>query len=567
MSLAPESRRDRSWLVPAVVFFIALITYLATAPRGLTWAHDSADGGDLVAAAAVSGVPHPSGYPTYVLLARPFTRLPLGTLAWRVTLLSAIGGAVAAALVSAMVQDLASVTRPAGQLDGDDSVTSGAAAPTEQQTGYVSRSREALILASAAAAGLLLAVAPLLWDQAIVVEVYALQAGLAAVLLWSLLRWRLTARWGWAALGGLMAGLALGNHLTIIWMAPVAVACLAMPLPNRTGIPDRRRGGMAFGVAGLLGISVYAYLPLAATGDPPVNWGNPRTWDGFWWLVSGKAYRSLVLATGAQEVVVRLRAWFGLLWRDFRPWGLALAAVGGLVAWRRNRWLAASALLSLCLGLAWAIGYNASDSLWTLLPGWVLIALGVGLGLVELTGHLATAGRWGTAAGFLLCMLLVLVPLLMRWPEQDLHKDSEAEAFIAGVLEVVGSGGVVVTVGDRATFSMWYARYGNQDRKDLVPISRDLWPLADYRNTVTHSHPGLSAGTPSEALSTFLTSIAEDRPIYLLHAGVAPEGASVPGEFAVAGHAWKSVVDDNLEGWPGKLWQLIAAVPESPAGS
>ena len=85
--------RQRSWLAPAIVFVVALAVYLRTAPPGLTWAHDSADGGDLIAAALVRGVPHPSGYPTFILLAHLFTRLPWHTPAWQVTLISMLSGA------------------------------------------------------------------------------------------------------------------------------------------------------------------------------------------------------------------------------------------------------------------------------------------------------------------------------------------------------------------------------------------------------------------------------------------------------------------------------------------
>src|SRR5450759_4012364 len=38
------------------------------------------------------GIPHPNGYPFYVLLAKAWSALPLGSLAWRMNLLSAILG-------------------------------------------------------------------------------------------------------------------------------------------------------------------------------------------------------------------------------------------------------------------------------------------------------------------------------------------------------------------------------------------------------------------------------------------------------------------------------------------
>src|SRR4051794_18868150 len=49
---------------------LVLWLYWMSAAPALTWAHDGADGGDLMAAAVVNGVPHPAGYPLYTLLLR-----------------------------------------------------------------------------------------------------------------------------------------------------------------------------------------------------------------------------------------------------------------------------------------------------------------------------------------------------------------------------------------------------------------------------------------------------------------------------------------------------------------
>ena len=67
--------------------------YLATLAPGLTFEHYGTDGGDLITAARTLGVPHPTGYPTYTLLAWLFSHLPVGIIAYRVNLLSAISAA------------------------------------------------------------------------------------------------------------------------------------------------------------------------------------------------------------------------------------------------------------------------------------------------------------------------------------------------------------------------------------------------------------------------------------------------------------------------------------------
>ena len=91
---------SRPALWAAAVGLIGLCLYLATLAPGLTWAHDSSDGGELAAAAYTLGIAHPPGYPTYVLLAHLFTRLPVGEVATRTNLFSAVSAAAASALVT-----------------------------------------------------------------------------------------------------------------------------------------------------------------------------------------------------------------------------------------------------------------------------------------------------------------------------------------------------------------------------------------------------------------------------------------------------------------------------------
>ena len=64
--------------------------------------HPSVPGGDsweLIAVAYTSGTAHPPGYPLYTLLARLFTLIPFGTVAWRVNALSAVLDASAAVVL------------------------------------------------------------------------------------------------------------------------------------------------------------------------------------------------------------------------------------------------------------------------------------------------------------------------------------------------------------------------------------------------------------------------------------------------------------------------------------
>jgi hypothetical protein len=131
---------------------LALLAYLPTVAPTISWRNGGSDSGDLAAAVISLGIPHPPGYPTYVLLGWLWTALPLGgDVAYRLNVLSAVGAALAAGCAAATVCVLA---------------VRGGAAPTLSAIGGV-------------LSGLALALAPLTWTQATITEVYA--PGLAVV--------------------------------------------------------------------------------------------------------------------------------------------------------------------------------------------------------------------------------------------------------------------------------------------------------------------------------------------------------------------------------------------------
>jgi uncharacterized membrane protein len=89
----------RRIIPPILLAFSLFFIYLRTLAPGLTWANDGADGGDFITATATNGIAHPTGYPVYPLLAKLFQALPVGPLAFRTNLLSALAAVLAAVLV------------------------------------------------------------------------------------------------------------------------------------------------------------------------------------------------------------------------------------------------------------------------------------------------------------------------------------------------------------------------------------------------------------------------------------------------------------------------------------
>ena len=454
---------------------VAFAVYAVTLAPDLSFAHYSADGGDLIAAARTLGVPHPTGYPTYTLLAWLFSSaMPIGTLAYRVNLLSAVCAAAAAGLLGRTAQIL---------LPADDPALGRLALP--------------------AATALTLAFSSLLWSQAVISEVYALLALFAALLLWLLVRWRSGVgnrahdRVLWLA--ALVLGLGLGNHLTLVFAVPAALILLW---------PERRRWFRArtlLPAAGffLIGLSVYVYLPLAAAHYPPVNWGNPQTWRRFLWVVTARQYQGFAFGLDLAAIPGRISAWAGLLGDQFGWWGLAIALAGLWGWWRLDRRLALSCLAWMLLAGTYAFFYDTSDSEVYLLPAMLLLALWWGEGtryLLQLTQRLRplTGQRLALAVVF----LLPLASLVMHWQAADPDDDWLARTYIEQNLESVEPGGLVIARGDRPTFALWYGLYAERQRPDVAIVNGPLLAYIWYRDEMRRLYPALTLNEPAAADNT-----------------------------------------------------------------
>ena len=342
MCHAPRVTCDASFprCLPACA---ALALYARTLPPGLTWAHNGADGGDLLAAALTGGVPHPTGYPTYQLLLRLTIALAGGEPARAGAWLSAICGALAVAVLADLAQRILWEGDTAGRFPG---------------------------AAVALIAALAWATTPALWGQATIVEVYALNGLACVALLWLAWRWSEAMEsgartWPWVVAAGWVLGLGLGNHVTLVLVLPG----LGFWFWSRSMAQARKRRELSWGAAGLVaGLLIYLYLPLAAAGRPPVNWGDPATPKRLLWLVSGRLYAGLAFGLPLAELPARLLGWASWTARQFLPWGLLLV-LGGL--WRlegrlRGWWMAT--LLVWLAFTVYAIGYNTTDSLTYMIP-------------------------------------------------------------------------------------------------------------------------------------------------------------------------------------------------------
>ena len=453
--------------LPWLLLIVSLALYLSTMAPTISWEHDGYDAGDLITAAYTLGIPHPTGYPTYMLLAKAFASLPVGDIAYRINLLSAVCAAATVVLLYSAGQELLPETPQAR-------------------------------LASFCAA-MLLATSRIFWSQALITEVYALNClFFAATLCLSVrlarcpsaavtaqpLRVSLWTAW--------LYGLSLGNHLTIAFSAPLILYHFWSTSRHRASrLMDWARVLGAL----LLGLAVYLYLPLRVGRQALFNWGNPADLRGFLWVVSGGIYRQYVLALPAAYWGDRLLAWAGLLREQFGLWGTALGLLGAWVHLRRNARQFAILALTFALYSLYAGAYNTTDSYVYLLPVYFLFALWIAWGALHLLHAFAGApGKWSTLLTLAVALALLALPigsLRRNLPLVDLHNDHTAYDYGSQVLAQVPDNSLLISATDPHTFTLWYFLRVVTGRDAVALVDRDLLGYDWYVDGLRRSYPWL----------------------------------------------------------------------------
>jgi len=302
-------------------------------PPSLTWAHWGADGGDLAVAVVRGRLPHPPGFPAYLLLGKLFIHIPWKEPAWRLNLMSAVMGAGAAAICTLIGP---------GKL--------------------------------AFLAGLSLGLAPLFWSQAIITEVYVPAAFFSSLLL--LLNQLKAPAW----LVGAFWGFGVGFHPSLILMAPVVALTLSKP----------KRIIQA--VASFLLVSGVLYGPFLLLQQAKLSpWADLSSFSGWWNYVSARLYHGYLFSLPLTFWPKRILAWAALISRQFTPVSALLIIWGLLSLWRQSRPLALATASAFGAFSLLAIGYNTPDSSVYLVPALPLAALWLGIGLSELGLKM---GRW-----------------------------------------------------------------------------------------------------------------------------------------------------------------------------
>jgi thioredoxin-like negative regulator of GroEL len=320
--------RKLDWGAMLFVFAVVWAIYLYTLAPECTLE----DSGELCTGSFYAGIPHPPGYPFWAIYSWIWTKiLWFGNVAWRVEVGESFASAVACGLVTLLVSR------------GSSMLMEG----IEALKGMTGKWENAICSISGAAAGLLLGFGGVMWSESVAINRISLFGVVWVCLVMALmLRWIYAPHQRWYLYIALFClGICVTVHQTLLVMAMGVELAIAIAQPklgrdlflgnsiiyvlgligkathamtlldtapmlliiyNAVGICSiaaciwlaiqtgelgtEWKAVLFMGFLWLLGASFYFYEPIAGMTNPPMEWGYPRTVEGFFHALSRGQY-------------------------------------------------------------------------------------------------------------------------------------------------------------------------------------------------------------------------------------------------------------------------------------
>ena len=564
--------RKSDWVACLATFVISLIVYTLTLQPtvGLE------DSGELIVASDFLGVPHPPGYPIWSLLTWFFQWIFHGIQfhgqpnpAWAVNWFSAVSGAAASGVLAMLISR-----------SGMDLLHS-----LKKETDVLGESTENVFCSVAGiAGGLLLAFSQGTWSQAVIAEVYMLNSLFQALVLLFFYRWMADPKQvKWLYIFAFVLGLGITNHITLMFLglgfaigmafrdirlfrdfAITGVPILIIILFNRWAMGSTEHEHMSWYLgpahAGFwvwtasaiiipviaafvlpngktvcftillaeIGLAFYLYMPISSDQNPPINWGYPRTWQGFMHAVSRGQYEKLHFADAFSAQFLRqLYAY----WNDLRSqfyWPVALlAAVPFFFIHKVDRknlaWLLCTFFAFLCVSVVFMFLGNYKLDIQTLFIARVqfilshaLYAIWIGYGILLLMAFFETLAKNNQITKYAGIAMVLLLPFVL------IHKnynDKEQLRIVGGAEQnghdfgwQFGNWQLRGVEGIKDDMKYWYGEDTEEFQRQW-----EAYPCKDYPKPMGTNAIYFGGTDPGRFVPTYMIYSAKVRPdVYLI---------------------------------------------------
>jgi len=467
-----------NFIPPILVFFLVFGAYLITAPRH---APGYADSDEIITAIYTNGILHPPGYPLLNLFGKPFTFLPLGSIAFRVSIFNSLFGALTTVFIY-----LTSKRIIADLMESDS-----------EDFKKKNINSQLLGIIPSFVAALSLGFSYLIWLYSIVPEKYSIFWFFLSAMVYLMICWhdekkkeekesnQKVKESKYPYIITFVFGLTLLAHQTVLFLVP-AFLIFAWSIDKK--IFYSVEAWMKVVGFFLLSMIPNLYLLLAASRNPIVQYGYPNDLLGLYrhlirYYYGGNLNTEAVLKVSLATRFEQLPHYFSSLNVQFGIFITLIALAGAILLLKKNKKIGIFVILLFLSGGPFLAMYGYLD--WKRLVfvnitigmqeriyifSALFLALGIGAAVYYFLHFLNKYKYPLVIMGIMVSLLIPISLFAGHFKTVDRHNYTLASDYIENMFKAIEPNSIFIVESDMNIFGSYYYLFAEHKRQDITLI-------------------------------------------------------------------------------------------------
>jgi hypothetical protein len=287
--------------------------------------------------------------------------------------------------------------------------------------------------------------------------------------------------------------LALGftNHLTTLMILP-GIAYLYFSRYKYNSTSYKKLVIMILFFIPVL-ILIYSYLPIRASQNPIINWGNPLDWERIHRHITGKQYQ-VWLFSSFDSAGKQFSYFWSLLPFEFFI-GLLLAIIGLFVSLLKLRKLGLFILITFAFTVLYSINYDIHDIDSYFLLAFVMLAFFATFGALKILEMKSLPKNYGLIG----LAIVLVIQLFFNFIKVNQSGVYTFEDYTKAVLNTVPENSIIFSYQwDYFISASYYYQYVEDYRTDVTVIDKELLRRSWYYNQINNHDSEVLVGVNNE---------------------------------------------------------------------
>ncbi|MCX7611882.1 MAG: DUF2723 domain-containing protein [Ignavibacterium sp.] len=480
---------------PIIVSLIsAVIYYLTLAPSVV-----QIDCGELAAVQITLGIAHPTGYPLFTIVGYLFSLIPLfSSKIFQMNFLAMLFVSIGVGIFSYSVKLILNNIDKFSKIQNYN--TKKKNQKTQLQIFELNEIQKIII---SIIAGLILAFSKTFWLQSTSVEVYSFQILLFSLIISSLLNAYVSNdnddKKSWIIFS-IALGFGFSNHMTTLLLIPASAYLFF--IKNKFDKNSFKKILIMFSIFLLVLIINYSYLPIRASQNPILNWGNPVDLERIIRHISGFQYQ-VWLFSSTDSAKKQFTHFITNLPYEFYL-SLVISLIGIIFSFRIYQRFFVFNIILFLFTIIYSINYDIND-----IDSYFLLSY-FSLSLFSIYGMIWLVKKFAQLKNYQLTLVLSLFPIiqiLASLNSVNQNKNFIYEDYTKAILNSLPNNSIVFGYQwDYFVSPSYYFQFVENFRRDVAVIDKELLRRSWYYKQIDTNYPDILDGINTE-IKLFLNAL------------------------------------------------------------